>query len=124
MFKRKGTPSSSKSSSPVPMDLDFENEIQQINPGNFEQCNEEMPTPHPIEVNITYEDDLEDPNPVNLSDDTELNPGIHYEYTKNHPLGDILLKLLAENTKLAKKVNLKTMEMGVGDLCTQFYEGR
>ena len=122
MFKRKGTPSSSKSTSPIPMDLDYnneeDNEILAMDLGN--ENNYQSP---PIEVTATF-DIEDDPNPAHLSEDTELNPGIHFDYTRNHPWGNILLKLLHENTKLAKKVNLKSMELSVGDLCTQFYNGQ
>jgi len=63
-------------------------------------------------------------SPVPLDGDTTLNPGIHYEYTNNHPLGKLLLKVLHDNTQLAKKTGLKTMELGIDDLCTSFYNAQ
>ena len=118
MFKKRNTPSSSKSASPVP--LEFESDHNDM--GEDSIVNENINFSPPIEVNVNVNVNEEpEAMPSALSNDPTENPSIHYEYTQRHPLGQILMKLLHENTKLAEKVHLKGMEMSVDELCTNFY---
>jgi hypothetical protein len=43
------------------------------------------------------------------------------QFTKNHPIGSILIKLAQDNTALAKKTNLKGVETNITDLCSSFH---
>jgi hypothetical protein len=65
-----------------------------------------------------------EPHHAALSGDTTENPNIQYQFTQKHPLGQILIKLLHENTKLAEKVHLKDMEISIDDLCKNFYNAQ
>jgi hypothetical protein len=119
MFKRK-TPSSSKSTSPVPSE--FYNEAENIETMETEESH---PRHHEVnvDVQVTENDDME-PHHAALSGDTTENPSIHYQFTLKHPLGQILLNLFEENIKLAGKCNLKDMAMSVDELCRHFYNAQ
>src|SRR5450830_507511 len=108
------TPGSSKSVSPVPLEFAEEFEIR---------------TDPEIIYSENVFNDSNDQEADNLQSsayngDTTLNPGIQYEYTNNHPMGKILLKMLQDNTQLAKKSGVKMMELGVDDLCKNFYNAQ
>ncbi len=112
--KRKGsTPGSSKSTSPVPPEFEdydaIDVIINDVNSGPGATGNDQEPDTLQASA---------------LDGDTSLNPGIHYEYTNNHPMGRIFIKLLQDNTQMARKAGLKTMELGIDDLCTSFYNAQ
>jgi hypothetical protein len=56
-----------------------------------------------------------------LSDDNSLNPARQVTFTKNHPMGQIILNLIRDVSTLAQKANLKEMDTDVKEVCTQFY---
>jgi hypothetical protein len=56
-----------------------------------------------------------------LSEDNNLNPSIQVTFTQNHPMGQILLNLLKDTFKVAKKSNVKEMDSDIHELCTNFY---
>ena len=125
MFKKRGTPGSSKSTSPIPMDfLDntdrdgdnttIDGEEYPINPGKYSDNDHAYGDPNACM----------DPSHNDLSGDTLKNPTIQMQFTQKHPLGQILIKLLHENTKLAEKCNLKDMEMSVEELSKNFYNAQ
>lgn len=70
---------------------------------------EEEQPPHPIEVETQDEDEAQD-----WENDQA------YQFTERHPLGNILLKLVQDNTKLAEKSKLKSMVTNVNDMCANF----
>ncbi len=119
MFRKRSTPGSSKSTSPVPPE--FESEIDDA--AIIEVVEDNEIPPH-IDVNVNIEVEELDPRHSDLSGDTAQNPSIHYDFTSKHPMGQILLNLLTENTKLADKVNLKGMEMSIDNLCRNFYNAQ
>ena len=43
------------------------------------------------------------------------------KFTREHPIGAILIKLAQDNTALAKKTNLRGVETNINDLCTSFH---
>jgi hypothetical protein len=43
------------------------------------------------------------------------------KFTREHPIGAILIKLAQDNTALAKKTNLKGVETNINELCTSFH---
>ena len=81
------TPGSSKSTSPVPPEFEVDEQIENyINDPRNDQ-----------EADVLQA--------AALDGDTTLNPGIHYEHTNNHLLGKLLLKVLHDNTQLAKRLD-------------------
>jgi hypothetical protein len=54
--------------------------------------------------------------------DPDYRPTRHLTATQNHPMGRILLGLLNENIRLARKANVKSMELNVDNLCADFVE--
>ncbi len=114
MFKRKGTPGSSRSASPGAPDI--ENDIESI---SVISMGEDIPPP--IMANVVENEENEDPEPTALNEDPALNPDIHFRYTTGHPMGSILLRLLNENTKLAERIGHRTMDLSAQELSTQFY---
>ena len=121
MFKKRNTPSSSKSTSPVPHEFESDHNDMCEDSIVVENMNDNAnPPPVEVNINVNVNEDIEAMHSA-LSGDTTENPSIHYEYTQRHPLGQILMKLLHENTKLAEKVHLKGMEMSIDELCTNFY---
>ena len=115
MFKRKGTPGSSRSTSPVAPDIDDIDSISVISMG------EDIPPPINVNVNVIENDDNEEPEPAALNEDPALNPDIHFRYTTGHPMGSILLRLLNENTRLAERIGHRSMDLSAQELSTQFY---
>jgi hypothetical protein len=107
------TPGSSKSTSPVPPEFEVDDQIEDY---MNDLRNDPERNGNDQEADVLQA--------AALDGDTTLNPGIHYEYTNNHPLGKLLLKVLHDNTQLAKKTGLKTMELGIDDLCTSFYNAQ
>ena len=97
MFKKRGTPGSSRSTSPASNKYAEEQDID-----NFSIIGEDVPPP--IEVNVNEGRRYEDADAAALSGETALNPEIQFRYASNHPMGSILLKLLNENMKLAEKI--------------------
>ncbi len=89
------------------------------------QGGEDVPPPRPIEVNVievdNTQEDSDDLQYSGLSSDNTLNPSMQYNYTNNHPLGKIFIGLLKDNMQLADKTKLRSMEMSIQDLCTNFY---
>ena len=53
----------------------------------------------------------------------ELDPSLaaSIRFTKEHPLGAILIKLAQDSTALAKKTNLRGVETNIHDLCSTFH---
>jgi len=64
---------------------------------------------------------IEGPHPSGLSGDTNENPSIQQDFTMKHPLGQILIAMLTENTKLADKCNMRDMTISMDELCRNFY---
>ena len=114
MFKKKGTPGSSRSTSPASNNYAEEQEID-----DFSIIGEDVPPP--IEINVNEGPRYEDAEAAALSGETALNPEIHFRYASNHPMGSILLKLLNENMKLADKIGHREMDLSAQELCSQFY---
>ena len=114
MFKKRSTPGSSRSASPVAQE--FENDLDDI---SVISMGEDIPPP--IMCTENENNMAGEANPTALSGDTLLNPDIHFRYTSNHPMGGILLKLLNENMKLADRINCRTTDLSAQDICTQFY---
>ncbi len=90
------------------------------------QMGEDVPPPRHIEVNVietadNQPEDHDDLQYSGLSSDNALNPTMQYNYTNNHPLGKIFIGLLKDNMQLADKTKLRSMEMSIQDLCTNFY---
>ena len=56
---------------------------------------------------------------INADIDPPLAASI--KFTKEHPIGAILIKLAQDNTALAKKTNLRGVETNINDLCTSFH---
>jgi len=89
----------------------------------------EQPNHFDVNVNIIEQapvhdggtDTLEGILPPGLSDDNAQNPDIQLSFTKNHPMGQILLNLLRDTFQLAKKTNVKEMDSDVTELCSNFY---
>lgn len=79
--------------------------------------NAEDSTAH-VEPNIEGSNTYDDPDVEQTYGDCK-----HLQFTQNHPLGAIFLKLVADTTSLAKKANVKTMDTNVPELCTAFYNG-
>jgi len=46
-----------------------------------------------------------------------------YQFTLEHPIGAILLKLAQDNTALARRSNIKGMETNINELCSSFQNG-
>ena len=44
-----------------------------------------------------------------------------YRFTKGHPLGEAILKIIEDNTILARKTNVKAMQSKAEDFCTSFH---
>ena len=93
---------------------------------------EEREPPGHIDVNVNViehaplhghdtTEELDGYMPPTLSENNELNPDIQLHFTKNHPMGQILLSLLKDTFQLAKKTNVKEMESDVSELCSNFY---
>jgi len=86
---------------------------------------EDVPPPRHLEVNVIENaDQTGDPDDLQysgLSSDNSLNPTMQYNYTMNHPMGKIFVGLLKDSMQLADKTKLRSMEMSVQDLCTNFY---
>ena len=59
-----------------------------------------------------------DPHP-NIELDPALAASIHF--TKEHPIGAILIKLAQDNTALARKTNLRGVETNINELCSSFH---
>ncbi len=97
MFKKRNTPSSSKSTSPVPIEFESDHNDRDEDSIVLENLNIPPPPPVEVNVNVNVNDEVEAMHSA-LSGDTLENPSIHYEYTQRHPLGQILMKLLHENT--------------------------
>ena len=53
----------------------------------------------------------------------DINPllAASIKFTREHPIGTILIKLAQDNTALAKKTNLRGVETNIHDLCTSFH---
>ena len=121
MFKRWGTPGSSRSASPAANE--FENQgyhtDQDADDISVISVGEDVPPPiHVVGLENPQDDDV---GAAALSGETDLNPEIQFRYASNHPMGSILLKLLNENMKLAEKIGHRQMDLSAQELCTQFY---
>ncbi len=57
------------------------------------------------------------PGPSGLDYDTNTS----YQFTMQHPLGRIFLKLIGDNTELAKKCNLRQMDCNILDVSKEFH---
>ena len=53
----------------------------------------------------------------------DLDPALlaSINFTREHPIGAILVKLAQDNTALARKANLRGVETNINDLCTSFH---
>lgn len=58
---------------------------------------------------------------VYVSADADQSISECVRFTREHPLGAILLKLAQDNTALAKKANLRGVETNIVELCTSFH---
>jgi hypothetical protein len=58
---------------------------------------------------------------LNLQLDQDPSISACIRFTKEHPLGAILLKLAQDNTALARKANLRGVETNITELCTSFH---
>lgn len=58
---------------------------------------------------------LDQPNTQRYSEDP------YYNFTNSHPLGKILLKMVEDQTYLARKTNNKEMATNIDDVCVAFY---
>ena len=67
-------------------------------------------------------EDVRTPEPMDI-DDPEMGqcPKESYLFTKNHPQGAALLRLVEDMTNLAKKSNVKSMSTNIGDFCSAFH---
>ena len=45
---------------------------------------------------------------------------LHYQITRNHPMGRLLLKNMSDLTNLAKKTNTKESEINIKEFCVEF----
>ena len=68
---------------------------------------------------------LGEPNLINAQEQmgADIDPPLaaSIKFTKEHPIGAILIKLAQDNTALAKKTNLRGVETNINDLCTSFH---
>ena len=71
--------------------------------------------PDPVQDNLPPELDLDTHSSMG-----DIEPE-DYEFTRNHLLGSILLKLAHDNTMLARKCNVREMETNIGDICQDFH---
>ena len=91
----------------------------------------ETDVPPPINVNVNIKggpaennDQPENPEELQYSDlssDNALNPNVQLNFTRNHPMGKILIGLVQDSMQLAEKNNLRSMETNLPELCTNFY---
>jgi hypothetical protein len=63
----------------------------------------------------------QDPVIKNNDVTTEKALAASIKFTKEHPIGAILIKLAQDNTALAKKTNLKGCETNIQELCSSFH---
>jgi len=120
MFRRrnKSTPGSSRSASPGPLDLE-----EDFNDLSIMEVAEEVPPLRQVENDDLNINPLE-PQPGDLEADADRNLEIQYAYTARHPMGNILLKLLNENTRLAEAANVRSMDFSARELSAQFYNAQ
>lgn len=69
--------------------------------------------------NVTGSQEDNDTGIGNTSEDFTRNPS--YRFTKGHPLGEAILKIIEDNTILARKTNVKAMQSKAEDFCTSFH---
>jgi len=79
-----------------------------------EQNNSFDPEPGPSGANMEQKG-VDVPNTQRWSDDP------YYSFTNAHPLGKILLKMVEDQTYLARKTNNKEMATNIDDVCVAFY---
>ena len=60
---------------------------------------------------------------INIFPEDYNEPELHasIKFTREHPIGAILVKLAQDNTALARKTNLRGVETNINDLCTTFH---
>jgi hypothetical protein len=76
------------------------------------------PNPMSYDISNDYAEDYDLPE---LSADNTMNPSNHLAFTKNHPMGQILLNLLKAIFILSKNTNVKEMDSEVNQMCAHFY---
>jgi hypothetical protein len=76
------------------------------------------PNSRSFDIGNDYEEDYDLPE---LSADNTMNPSNQLAFTKNHPMGQILLNLLKDMFTISKKTNVKEMDSEVNEMCTNFY---
>jgi len=73
-----------------------------------------------VERNETNDDHNEQPETAGTSGTGHVSRE-HYNFTKNHPQGAALLKLVEDLTNLARKTGVKQMATNIDDFCTSFH---
>jgi len=89
-------------------------------PGRLRRSTSDIDVAPPPVLNPNVVINNDNPHPGHLDADTEVNPSIHYQFTKRDPMGEILLNIYEELTHLAKKNN-KTMNTDIDDICEKFH---
>lgn len=112
MFKKKGSNASTPFSSTPSIPDMINMEDVPAGSGDLQDLNLE-------EVNLT--NDWEDPNASDFCADADKNLQKQKDFTSRHPAGQVWLKLLTNQTAMAKQLGLKEMEVSVDDICTTFY---
>jgi len=62
-------------------------------------------------------------SPAPVDNDIEIDPNFmsSYQFTLNHPIGAILIKLAQDSTAIAKKSSVRGVETNINELCTAFH---
>jgi len=62
-------------------------------------------------------------SPRIVDNDNDIDPNFmaSYQFTLNHPIGAILIKLAQDSTAIAKKSSVRGVETNIGELCTAFH---
>jgi hypothetical protein len=100
--------------------LDLEEDFNDL---SIMEVAEEVPPLRQVENDDLNINPLE-PQPGDLEADADRNLEIQYAYTARHPMGNILLKLLNENTRLAEAANVRSMDFSARELSAQFYNAQ
>jgi hypothetical protein len=58
---------------------------------------------------------------ISAEPDPNISLSESIKFTKEHPIGAILIKLAQDNTALARKTNLRGVETNINELCTSFH---
>ncbi len=69
----------------------------------------------------TEEESRAQRSPLPGASGLEYDANASYQFTMQHPMGRIFLKLIGDNTELAKKCNLKEMDCNILDISKDFH---